>query len=85
MDKSLKYKVIAVTIPPHQKKFLEETGFKPSKILQQAINSLMESTNNFDLKQLIQHKQNKINLLLETVNKQREFLEKQGLLEEFIK
>ena len=74
-----------VTISLEQEQFLKETGFKPSKLLQQAINSLMESTNEGDLKELIRSKQSKINFLLETVNKQRDFIERNNLITEYMK
>jgi len=74
-----------LTISEEQERFLKETGFSASKLLQQAINSLMESTNEGDLKQLIQHKQNKITSLIETIAKQRDFIENQGLLTEYLK
>lgn len=74
-----------VTISLEQEQFLRETGFKASKLLQQAINSLMESTNEGDLKELIRSKQSKINFLLETVNKQRDFIERNNLITEYMK
>lgn len=77
--------ILSVSISNEQAQFLRETGFSASKLLQQAINSLMETTNEGDLKQLLNHKQNKIASLLETVTNQRDFMEKQGLLNEYLK
>jgi hypothetical protein len=73
------------TISTEQEQFLKETGFSASKILQQGINSLMEATSEGDLKQLLEHKDNKIRTIVETMNKQRDFIEKQGLMLEFLK
>lgn len=79
------YKAIAVTISNKQAQFLKETGFKPSRILQQAIEELMGTSNDGDLKSILKYQKEKVKQLLETVQKQKAFIEQKNLLEEYIK
>lgn len=79
------YQAILVTISTKQKEFLRQSGFKPSRLLQQAIDELMNTTNDGDLKTILRFQKEKVKLLTETVNKQRDLLEKNGLLGEYIK
>jgi Ni2+-binding GTPase involved in maturation of urease and hydrogenase len=65
--------------------FLKETGFSASKLLQQGIAALMCSFNKGDLAELIQHEKDKCDAMMRTINKQRDFIESKGLIEEYIK
>jgi hypothetical protein len=79
------YKAILVSISQKQAQFLKETGFKPSRLLQQAIEELMNATNPGDLKDILRFQKQKINILTETMLKQKAFIEQKGLLQEYIK
>lgn len=77
------YAILSCSVTKEQKKFLEESRFKPSKILQQAINALMETYDRTDVKGLFDIQKKRMAGMAETMNRMREFIEKNGQMEEF--
>lgn len=78
------YKAIAVTISLKQFQFLKETRLKPSKLLQQAIDELMFNTSADDIKGVIRFQKERSQQLLNVVLKQKNFIEKNGLLTKYL-
>ena len=73
--------IISVSITSEQAEFLQEMDLSPSKLLQSRIDEILES-NKVNVRQ-IQEKERKISFLMETINKQRDFIEAKGLMNEF--
>jgi len=73
--------IISVSITSEQASFIEEMDLSPSKLLQARIDEIQES-NKVNVKQ-IQDRERKIAFLMETINKQRDFIEAKGLMNEF--
>lgn len=73
--------IISVSITSEQAEFLQEMDLSPSKLLQSRIDEILES-NKVNVRQ-IQEKERKIAFLMETINKQRDFIEAKGLMNEF--
>lgn len=77
------YAIISCSVTKEQKKFIDETTFKPSKILQQAINALMEDYHKTDLKGLLDIQKKRTAGISQTLNKMRDFIEQKGLMDDF--
>jgi hypothetical protein len=75
--------IISVSIKPEHKKFLAQTRFSASKLLQQAINELMNDYNNVDLKGLIDIQKKRNAALMETIAKMNDFLNQNSLLDAY--
>jgi hypothetical protein len=73
-----------ISLNKEQEDFLlEYPELSCSKILQQGVNALMMSCNKGDLQALIQHERLKCEGMMKTIQKFTEFLNKNGLMEEF--
>lgn len=78
-------KILNISINEQQKAFLDENPtLKPSKIIQQAINTLMMSFNKGDLQELIKHERDKVKNIMGTIQKYIDFVNSKGLMEEFL-
>ena len=74
--------IISVSLGKEHKDFIDEMGISPSELLQRSINDLIESSK-ISQKQ-VQELTRKINFLQETINKQRDFIESNGLMDKFL-
>ena len=74
--------IISVSLSKEQKDFIDEMAISPSELLQRSINDLIESSK-VSQKQ-VQELTRKIGFLQETINKQRDFLESNGLMDKFL-
>lgn len=74
--------IISVSLGKEHKDFIDEMGISPSELLQRSINDLIESSK-VSQKQ-VQELQRKIIFLQETITKQREFIETNGLMDKFL-
>jgi hypothetical protein len=75
--------IISCSISEEQKKFIEEMGLSPSELLQNSIN---EEINSLRVSQtIIKDLNRKIRSLIDTIDKQRKFIESKKLIEEFLK
>lgn len=74
--------IISVSLSKEQKDFIDEMAISPSELLQRSINDLIESSK-VSQKQ-VQDLTRKISFLQETINKQRDFIESNGLMEKFL-
>jgi len=77
------YKAKTVSITPEQDQFIEENNLSPSGLLQQKIMELMESSriSASRLKEEIR----KMESWKDLATKAREFIEKEGLLDKYMK
>jgi hypothetical protein len=76
-------KQLTISIPEYQALFLDENpDFSPSKLLQSKLNELMETSK--DWTEQIKAANAKTLRVIETLNKQRDFIEAKGLMDEFI-
>lgn len=75
--------IISVSITQEQSNFLQEMDLSPSKMLQGAIDTAIESAK-VSSKQ-VNELNRRIGFLQETINKQRLFIESKNLMEEFLK
>jgi len=75
--------IISVSITPQQKQFIDEMAISPSELLQDCINQQIES-NKVSVK-LLEELNRKIAVLREVIDKQRDFIESKGLMDDFIK
>jgi len=73
--------ILSVSISTEQQMFLNEMGLSPSALLQKAIDECIESYK--VTAEELKKQQHKINFLMETINKQRDFIEAKGLMNEF--
>ena len=74
--------ITTISIPNDMALFCSEKGIKLSKITQDAIQNIMEAdkvNSKFVLEQT-----RKIEALQGTINKQRDFIESKGLMEQFL-
>jgi hypothetical protein len=77
-------KVVAVSLPQEYITFLDENPlYSPSKLLQSKLNDLMISSKDF-IEQLKHEKEKNIRIMI-TLNKQIDFINSKGLMEEFAK
>lgn len=77
-------KILNISIPPEQARFLEEnTDFSPSKLIQSKINELMETSR--DWTEQLKHEKDKSERILQTLNRQIDFITSKNLMEEFMK
>lgn len=74
--------IISVSLSKEQKEFIDEMAISPSELLQRSINDLVESSK--VSQKAVQEAQRKIQFLQETINKQRDFIETQGLMDKFL-
>lgn len=74
--------IISVSISKEQSDFIDEMDISPSKLLQDSINVAMENTK-ISQKVLDEFKR-KILALQDTLNMQRTFIERKGLMDDFI-
>lgn len=74
--------IISVSISPQQKDFLDEMAISPSELLQNSINSQIE--NQKVSRKQIDELTRKIGSLREVMDKQRDFIEANGLMDKFI-
>lgn len=73
-----------ISIEQRHEQFLKENPqLKPSKIMQQAIEALMNDYNQTDLSGLLQIQKSRNAQLMETITRMNRFLEKRELLESF--
>jgi len=75
--------VKSVSLAERHNKFLKETGLSASKLLQQAIEGLMEDYNNEDLTGLLKNQKKRNAALMDTIEKMNNFLNKQNLLDKY--
>ena len=77
-------KILNISIPAEQARFLEEnTDFSPSKLIQSKINELMETSR--DWTEQLKHEKDKSERILQTLNRQIDFITSKGLMDEFFK
>lgn len=74
--------IISVSIDRKQKEFLEAMKLSPSAILQRSINELMER--NEVSPEFVKGLQKSISFLQETIQKQGTFIDKNGLMQEYL-
>lgn len=74
--------IISVSLGKEHKDFIDEMGISPSELLQRSINDLIESSK-VSQKQ-VQELTRKIIFLQETINKQRDFIESNSLMDKFL-
>lgn len=74
--------IISVSIPTNHKEFLDEMSISPSELLQGSINDLIE-TSKVSRKQ-VDELNRRIGVLQGTIEKQRDFIETQGLMDKFL-
>jgi hypothetical protein len=73
--------ILSVSLSNDQITFIDEMGLSPSKLLQSKIEETIE---NYKVTaEELKKQQHKINFLMETINKQRDFIEAKGLMNEF--
>lgn len=75
-------KMLSVTITEEQGEFIKEHDISPSYILQGAIENIRETSKISE--KFVQELQRKISFLQGTIDKQRNFIEAKGLIDEFI-
>lgn len=75
--------IISVSLSNEQATFLQEMDLSPSKMLQGAIDNAIDS-HKVGAKQ-VQELNRRIGFLQETIEKQRVFIEEQGLMDKFLK
>ena len=74
--------IISVSLGQDQKDFITEMGISPSELLQRSINDLIESSK-VSRKQ-VDELNRRIGVLQGTIEKQRDFIETQGLMDKFL-
>jgi post-segregation antitoxin (ccd killing protein) len=75
--------ILSVSIDKQQADYLTETKLSPSALLQRTINELMERHEVSP--DYVKHLQNNIQRLQETIQKFGSFVDKRGLMQEYIK
>lgn len=75
--------IISVSITQEQETFVQDMKLSPSKMLQGCINELMESQR--VNQKVVDELKLRIKNFQEVVNKQRDFIESRGLMDEFFK
>ena len=77
-------KILTISIPQEQARFLEENDdFSASKLLQSKINELMETSK--DWTEQLRTEKEKTARIIETLNRQIDFINSKDLMEEFAK
>ena len=77
-------KIIATSLPQEYITFLDENPLlSPSKLLQSKLNDLM--INSKDFTEQLKHEREKNLRIMETLNRQIDFINSKGLMEEFMK
>jgi Arc/MetJ-type ribon-helix-helix transcriptional regulator len=74
--------IISVSLSSKQKEFIDEMAISPSELIQRSIDDLIESSK-VSQKQ-VQELTRRIAGLQEVLNKQRDFIEANGLMDKFI-
>lgn len=74
--------ILSVSVDSKQKAFLDEIGVSPSGLLQRSINELIE--NHKVSTEYVQQLQRNISLLQNTISKQGNFIDKKGLMPEYL-
>ncbi len=74
--------IISVSLSAKQKEFIDEMAISPSELIQRSIDDLIESSK-VSQKQ-VQELTRRIAGLQEVLNKQRDFIETNGLMDKFI-
>lgn len=74
--------VISVSITKEQKDFLDEMQVSPSELLQRSITDMIQSHK--INREAVLELQRKLQVWIEMAQKQREFIEKRGILEEYL-
>jgi hypothetical protein len=74
--------IISVSLSSKQKEFIDEMAISPSELIQRSIDDLIESSK-VSQKQ-VQELSRRITSLQEVLNKQRDFIETNGLMDKFL-
>lgn len=74
--------IISVSLSAKQKEFIDEMAISPSELIQRSIDDLIESSK-VSQKQ-VQECNRRIQGLQEVLNKQRDFIEANGLMDKFL-
>ena len=74
--------IISVSLSSKQKEFIDEMAISPSELIQRSIDDLIESSK-VSQKQ-VQELTRRIAGLQEVLNKQRDFIETNGLMDKFL-
>ena len=74
--------IISVSLSSKQKEFIDEMAISPSELIQRSIDDLIESSK-VSQKQ-VQELTRRIAGLQEVLNKQRDFIEANGLMDKFL-
>jgi hypothetical protein len=74
--------ITTISYSTEVEQYIRENGIKPSKIVQDFVKNAMESEK-VSVK-AIQDREKKIMFLNETINRQRDFIESQGLMDKFL-
>jgi hypothetical protein len=75
-------KMFSVTCPNDMGVFIEEKELSPSSIFQTAVQQIMDSCKISE--EFVKELQRRIEGLSSTLNKQREFIEEKGLMDDFL-
>ena len=75
--------IISVSLGQGQKEFIDEMGISPSELLQRSINDIFESSK--VSQKMVRELQDRISRLAETIKKQGDFIEEQGLTDLWLK
>ena len=75
-------KMYSVTCPDDMGEFISDKELSPSSIFQSAIQQIIDTSKISE--QFLQEKMKKIEFLQQTIAKQREFIEKENLMDKFI-
>lgn len=74
--------IISVSLSSKQKEFIDEMAISPSELIQRSIDDLIESSK--VSQKAVQECNRRIAGLQEVLNKQRDFIEANGLMDKFI-
>jgi Arc/MetJ-type ribon-helix-helix transcriptional regulator len=74
--------IISVSLDAKQKEFIDEMDISPSELIQRSINDLIESSKVSEKQ--VRELTRKIASLQEVLNKQRDFIETNGLMNKFL-
>lgn len=74
---------IHLTITTEEKAFLDKKNFSPTQLLKEKIHEIQDLT--APTQHLFDEMQRRIRRLADTVDKQRVFIERKGLIDEFLK
>ena len=74
--------IISVSLSSKQKEFIDEMAISPSELIQRSIDDLIESSK-VSQKQ-VQELTRRIASLQEVINKYRDFIETEGLMDKFM-